>query len=69
MHDAWEQTGEFTLIEAIAAALRQELGVAIEEQPGFHDPTEAGQLNRAFRIMAGTILRTITPPEGTCRRS
>jgi hypothetical protein len=60
MWDACEQTAEFALIEAIAAALRDELGGAIEEQPGFHDPAEAGQVNRAFRVMAGTILRTIT---------
>ena len=63
MHDAWEQTGEFALIEAIAAALRDELGVAIEEQPGFQDPAEAGQVNHAFRIMPGAILRTITPAD------
>jgi hypothetical protein len=64
MHDAWEQTGEFALIEAIAAALREELGVAIEEQPGFHDPSEAGQVNRAFWVMAATILRTMAPADG-----
>ena len=50
MFDTCEQTAEFALIEAIAAALREELGVAIEEQPGFHDPSEAGQVNRAFRV-------------------
>jgi hypothetical protein len=60
MLDDYEQTGEFALTEAIAAALRDKLGVAIEEQSGFYDPSEAGQVNRAFRIMAGTILRTIT---------
>ena len=63
MFDTCEQTGEFALIEAIAAALREELGVAIEEQPGFRDPSEAGQVNRAFRVMARTILRTIAPPD------
>jgi hypothetical protein len=63
MFDACEQTDAFALIEAIAAALRQELGVAIEEQPGFHDPSEAGQVNRAFRVMAGTILQTIAPAD------
>jgi hypothetical protein len=57
MHDSCEQTGEFTLIEAVAAALREELGGAIEEQPGFHHPDEAGQVNRAFRAMARTVLR------------
>jgi hypothetical protein len=61
MHDTCEQTGEFTLIEAVAAALREELGVAIEEQPGFHHPDEAGQVNRAFRVMVRTILRPGVP--------
>jgi hypothetical protein len=63
MFDTCEQTREFALIEAIAAALREELGVAIEEQPGFRDPSEAGQVNRAFRVMARTILRTIAPAD------
>jgi hypothetical protein len=63
MFDACEQTGEFALIEASAAALRDELGVTIEEQPGFHDPSKAGQVNRAFRVMATTILRTIAPAD------
>ena len=63
MLDDYDQTGEFALIEAIAAALRDELGVAIEEQPGFQDPAEAGQVNHAFRIMPGAILRTITPAD------
>ncbi len=59
MFDTCEQTPEFALIEAMSAGLREELGVAIEEQPGFHEPSEAGQVNRAFRIMARTILRSI----------
>jgi hypothetical protein len=63
MFDTCEQTRECALIEAIAAALREELGVAIEEQPGFRDPSEAGQVNRAFRVMARTILRTIAPAD------
>ena len=63
MFDACEQTDQFALIEAIAAALREELGVAIEEQPGLQDPSGAGQINRAFRILARTILRAIVPPE------
>jgi hypothetical protein len=61
MRDTCEQTGEFVLIEAIVAALREELGVAMEEQPGFHHPDEAGQVNRAFRAMARTILRPGVP--------
>ena len=64
MCDPCEQTGQFALIEDIAAALREELGGASEEQPGFQDPSEAGQVNRAFRVVARTILRTIVSPEG-----
>ena len=63
MNDTHEQTPEFALIEAIAAALRDELGVAIEDQSGFHDPAEAGQVNQAFRVMVRTILRTIVPAD------
>jgi hypothetical protein len=62
MFDACERTNEFALIEAIATALRAELGAAIEEQPGYRDPTQAGQVNRAFRVVAGIILRTIAMP-------
>jgi hypothetical protein len=63
MYDTCDETSEFALIEAIAAGLREELDVTIEDQPGFHDPSEAGQVNRAFRVMARTILRTIAPPD------
>jgi hypothetical protein len=49
------------LIEAIAAALREELGDPIEEQPGFHGADEAGQVNRAFRAMVRAILRSRQP--------
>ncbi len=52
---------DLALIEAVAAALREELGVPIEEQPGFRHPDEAGQVNRAFRIMARTILEASRP--------
>ena len=62
MFDTCDQTAEFALIEAIAAALRDELGIAMEQQPGFRDPSEAGQVNRAFRVVARTILRTIALP-------
>jgi hypothetical protein len=55
--DTCEETAEFALIEAIGAALRDELSGAIEEQGGFHNESEAGQVNRAFRVMARTILR------------
>jgi hypothetical protein len=60
MFDACELIPEFALIESVATALRAELGAEIEEQPGYRDPTQAGQVIRAFRVMACTILRTIT---------
>ena len=65
MRDARHLRGdrEFALIEAIAAALCDELGGVIEEQPGFHNESEAGQVNRAFRVMARTTLRTIAPAD------
>ena len=61
MRDTRDPPDDLALIEAIAAALREELGVPIEEQPGFHHPEEAGQVNRAFRAMARTILRPGLP--------
>jgi hypothetical protein len=61
MRDNRDPPDDRALFEAIAAALREELGVPIEEQPGFHDPEEAGQVNRAFRAMARTILRPGIP--------
>ena len=59
MDEAYEQTAEFVLIEAIAARWREELGVAIEDQPGHRDPSGAGQVNRAFRLTVGCILHTL----------
>jgi hypothetical protein len=61
MCDTRDPPDDITLIEAIAAALREELGDPIEEQPGFHHPDEAGQVNRAFRAMVRTILRSDVP--------
>jgi hypothetical protein len=61
MRDPRDPPDDLALIEAIAAALRDELGVPIEEQPGFHHPDEAGQVNRAFRVMVRTILRPGVP--------
>jgi hypothetical protein len=57
MRDACDPPDDLALFEAIAAALRDELGVAIEAQPGFHGPEEAGQVNRAFRAVIRTVLR------------
>src|SRR5262249_20232049 len=44
-------------LEAAAAAIREDPGVPIEEQPGFRHPDEAGRVNRAFRSMARSTLR------------
>ena len=63
MFEAYEQTFEFALIEEIAARLREELGVAIEEQPGHRDPSGARQVNRAFRLTVRCLLRTLLLPE------
>ena len=61
MCDTRDAPDDLALIEAIAAALREELGVPIEEQPGFHHPDEAGQVNRALRAITRTILRAGVP--------
>jgi hypothetical protein len=61
MRDTSDPSDSLALIESIAAALREELGDPIEEQPGFKDPDEAGQVNRAFRATACTILRPNRP--------
>ena len=57
--DTDEDTAAFDLLERIAAALRDELGIAIEEQPGFRDPSQAGQVNRAFLVTSRCILEAI----------
>jgi hypothetical protein len=61
MAEEAEHGEEFRLILEIADALRTELGTLMEEQPAFRDPDDAGQLNRAFRIMARCILQTVMP--------
>jgi hypothetical protein len=58
MRDIRDPTNDLALFEGIAAVLREELGVAMEDQPGFHNPEEAGQVNRAFRATVRTILRS-----------
>jgi hypothetical protein len=62
VNDPYERTLEFALIQRIARALREELGSDKEDQPALHDPDQAGQINRAFRIVTRTILSTIVPP-------
>ena len=58
MSETRDPPDDLALIEAVTAALREELGVPIEEQPGFRHPDEAGQVNRDFLILVRTILRT-----------
>jgi hypothetical protein len=58
MLDTRDPIDDLALFEAIAAALRDELAIAIEQQPGFHGPDEAGQVNRAFRAVVRIMLRT-----------
>lgn len=62
MADAPEGTVGFALIEAVAAGLRQELGPAIEEQPGDPDESNTGQVTRAFRVVVRAVLETVVPP-------
>jgi hypothetical protein len=62
MLETHEFSAEAVLAEAIASALRDELGVQIEEQPGFRDPSKAGQVNRAFRVVVRTILNMARLP-------
>ena len=57
MSDTRDPPVEMAPIEAIAAGLRDALGVPIEAQPGLRDPDEAGQVNIAFRVVIRTILR------------
>jgi hypothetical protein len=57
MRDTRDPPDDLALLESIASTVREELGEPIEEQPGFKNPDEAGQVNRAFRAMARTIRR------------
>ncbi len=61
MRDTSDPTDDLALFEAIAAALRDELEVVMEDQPGFHHPDEAGQVNRAYRATVRTLLRSGVP--------
>jgi hypothetical protein len=45
MSDTCDPPDDLTLLEAIAAALHQELGMAIEEQPSFQQPNGASRVN------------------------
>jgi hypothetical protein len=61
MSDNRDPPDDLALFEAIAVALREELGVPIEKQPGFYDADEAGQVNRPFRVMARAIVPSGIP--------
>jgi hypothetical protein len=63
MRETGDPPDDLALLEAIAAALCEELGDPIEEQPGFNGPDEAGQVNRAFRALVRTILRSSLPAD------
>jgi hypothetical protein len=68
MSDTEDFEGEAVLAEAIATALRDELGAKIEEQPGFRHESEAGQVNRAFRVVLRTILEMARLPADILER-
>ena len=61
MFDAYGRTVEFSLVLGIAQAIREELGADVDAHPG-GPGTEAGQVNRAYRVMARRIFGTIVPP-------
>jgi hypothetical protein len=61
MYDGYEKTVEFALCAGIAEAISDELGSDGDVQPAFQDPSAAGQVNRAYRIMVNRILRSIAP--------
>jgi hypothetical protein len=56
MDEVHERTPEFATIEAIAGAIRRELGDQVEACPGGRTPEQAEPLNRAFRAVARRIL-------------
>jgi hypothetical protein len=53
---------EFRMIMEIAEGLRREFGAEIDAQPG-SVTVEAGQANRAFRVVVACILKAIMPGE------
>jgi hypothetical protein len=56
----FEHSGEIVLVERIAAAIRAELGTAIEVCPGHRAPEQAEPLNRAFRAIARCVLEPVS---------
>ena len=52
-----------TTIEAIAGAIREELGDEVKACPGFRNPERAEPLNRAFRAVVRPLLATDGVPD------
>jgi hypothetical protein len=50
------------LVAQLAKALREGLAGEMDEYPAHHDPDQAGQINRAFRIVVRTIMSTDALP-------
>jgi hypothetical protein len=63
MPEVPEGTAGFALVEAVAGGLRRELGRAMEDQPGGPDDANAGQVNRAFRIVVRVVLGAGRTPD------
>jgi hypothetical protein len=62
MDEAYGRAAEYRTVFKIAESLREEFGVGIEAHPG-GDNVEAGQINRAFRVISKCVLRGIALPE------
>jgi hypothetical protein len=63
-----EETDEARTIMAIAKALREEFGLSIDAHPGGLD-SEAGVVNRAFRVVVRSLLARIGDPEDVAIRA
>ncbi|WP_406699447.1 hypothetical protein V5E97_11315 [Singulisphaera sp. Ch08] len=65
MPDAAIPPPTLALIELIATAIRNELGVEIDAYPGQRQPERADPLNRGFRAVARVIVRHIVGPDAS----
>jgi hypothetical protein len=62
MPDPDELIAACEAIEAVAGAIRRELGAEVEAYPGHRCPEAAEPLNRAFRAVARALLAAAVPP-------